>query len=397
ENGSTETSALITVTEKQEPGPTPIKPVAKFEVDKTEGEAPLNVQFTDKSTGAPTAWEWNFGDKVSSKEQNPFHTYTTPGTYEATLTINGSTASTKIQVFEPKSPTKADPKAIFVLSPEEGYAPLTVEFTDMSKNAKKWNWDFGDGNTSTERSPVHIYTKTGRFTVSLIVSNENGENSVLETVIVKAEKAEEEKPSSSGHKSCGGMTYTPPVPVKDKKVCPDEQTTVPPLTSQESKTAKVCPTRQTTTPDKKVRPVTKKTGVSICKTAPKIIINENGKTERLSIGIIDIIQNIKIDEKNSAGHHSGARLRILPKIGFNASIIQKDDQGLSIQFDSKCSRDVSGWYWNFGDGAKSIEQNPSHTYTAPGRYTVSLVVVTGDGYIKLTKIDYIYVKNMQPN
>ena len=62
----------------------------------------------------------------------------------------------------------AKPVAEFIiLSDEEGNAPLEVEFFNMSENADSYLWDFGDGSTSTEEHPIHIYTKGGSFTVSL--------------------------------------------------------------------------------------------------------------------------------------------------------------------------------------------------------------------------------------
>ena len=59
----------------------------------TAGPAPLTVQFTDTSTGNPTAWSWSFGDSATSTEQHPVHTYTAPGTYTVSLTVTNSTGS----------------------------------------------------------------------------------------------------------------------------------------------------------------------------------------------------------------------------------------------------------------------------------------------------------------
>ena len=56
----------------------------------------------------------------------------------------------------------------------EGDAPLTVYFTDLSENATAWDWNFGDGNSSTDQSPSHTYEDAGVYTVTLIASNEVG-------------------------------------------------------------------------------------------------------------------------------------------------------------------------------------------------------------------------------
>ena len=61
---------------------------AFFDASPRTGSAPLSVVFSDSSTGSPTSWTWDFGDYSSSTEQNPVHSYTSPGTYTVTLTVN---------------------------------------------------------------------------------------------------------------------------------------------------------------------------------------------------------------------------------------------------------------------------------------------------------------------
>ena len=74
-------------------GTTSEEPVASFTASKTEGRAPLFVQFTDKSTGEITSWQWDFGDSSTSTRQNPSHIYWRPGNYTVTLTVGGSGGS----------------------------------------------------------------------------------------------------------------------------------------------------------------------------------------------------------------------------------------------------------------------------------------------------------------
>ena len=59
-----------------------------------------------------------------------------------------------------------------------------VEFTDSSTGADNVLWDFGDGNTSTERNPLHNYSSNGTFIVTLTASNQFGEDSTTQTVVV---------------------------------------------------------------------------------------------------------------------------------------------------------------------------------------------------------------------
>jgi len=74
---------------------------------------------------------------------------------------------------------KRTPVPNFTADQVEGAAPLTVQFTDQSTIGKanklvKWEWDFGDGGTSTDQNPSHTYTAAGTYTVSLVVTHDNG-------------------------------------------------------------------------------------------------------------------------------------------------------------------------------------------------------------------------------
>lgn len=66
------------------------------------------------------------------------------------------------------------PVADFSSDVTSGSVPLSVQFTDLSENAAEWNWNFGDGIHSTIDDPTHIYSKAGKYTVSLTVKNEKG-------------------------------------------------------------------------------------------------------------------------------------------------------------------------------------------------------------------------------
>jgi PKD repeat protein len=71
---------------------------ADFSGSPSSGAAPLTVEFTDISSGAPTTWLWSFGDGSTATERNPMHTYLGPGSYSVTLTVSnseGSSSTTK--------------------------------------------------------------------------------------------------------------------------------------------------------------------------------------------------------------------------------------------------------------------------------------------------------------
>jgi len=64
-------------------------PVAAFSAIPTTGDAPLEVDFTDQSTGDITSWSWSFGDGTTSNLQNPTHTYPNAGSYTVSLSVTG--------------------------------------------------------------------------------------------------------------------------------------------------------------------------------------------------------------------------------------------------------------------------------------------------------------------
>jgi len=65
-------------------------PIAVFAMNRSFGNAPLSVQFTDRSFNTPTAWHWDFGDGSNATMQNPLHTYMEPGTYPVSLTVTNA-------------------------------------------------------------------------------------------------------------------------------------------------------------------------------------------------------------------------------------------------------------------------------------------------------------------
>jgi beta propeller repeat protein len=155
-----------------------ICPDADFSANDTFGNAPLAVQFTDLSSGSLGTWWWKFGDGSESNDPSPVHNYTGPGLYSVTLTV--STPYCRDAEFKEEFVTVgAGPKAKFSSNVTEGIAPLTIQFTDESTGEPDIrSWDFGDGDTSVEKNPVHTYQSGGTYTVSLEVSSTYGSDSV---------------------------------------------------------------------------------------------------------------------------------------------------------------------------------------------------------------------------
>lgn len=155
-------------------------PVAAFTASPDTGIAPLSVQFTDASSGRIDTWAWAFGDGVTSAQQNPSHVYSDPGTYTAVLNISGPGGQSASEC--PVHVLAAPPVARFGASPRSGYRPLTVQFTDSSTGTvSSYMWDFGDGQTSNEASPAHVYENEGVYTVRVSLTGPGGEDDLEKT------------------------------------------------------------------------------------------------------------------------------------------------------------------------------------------------------------------------
>lgn len=152
--------------------------VAHFSADTSLGGVPLQVNFTDSSSGNPSGWLWDFGDGTTSAEQNPEHTYTTPGTYDVSLIIH-----TPLQRSGMRIPgyifAGSPPVPDFTVDRHEGVVPLHVCFEDQSTGSPEaYFWDFGDGTTSTEKNPEHTYTLPGNYKVEFTSGNTYGNTTV---------------------------------------------------------------------------------------------------------------------------------------------------------------------------------------------------------------------------
>jgi gliding motility-associated-like protein len=152
-------------------------PEMGYLTSQTHGCAPLNVSFMQDVKDA-ISYTWNFGDgSPVSNELTPFHTYSLPGVYVVTLTasnIGGCEASISSILIEVSDPGAAE------FSSDPGFPvdmtlPNTeVHFVDMSENAVKWVWNFGDGGYSNEVNPTYTYNQEGLFEVTLTVTTTDG-------------------------------------------------------------------------------------------------------------------------------------------------------------------------------------------------------------------------------
>ncbi|MDQ3051524.1 MAG: PKD domain-containing protein [Bacteroidota bacterium] len=313
------------------------QPVATF----TSGGSCLSelLSFTDNSSitsGSITSWNWDFGDGGFSNIQNPVHQYAVAGTYPVLLTIvsdSGCTAFISQNIF-----VAAQPAVGFSFT---GNCEGTVTFTDSSfvngDVITNWNWSFGDGATSLLQHPVHLYSTSGNYTVTLIITSASGcmdslsQNMTINPVPVS---------DFSASINCTLVNFTDNSSISTGSITSWTWDFGDMNTSQVQH-----PAHQYT----------------------------NG-------GVYLVTLTVSSDSGCTAIFADSVSVSQLPEAAFNTTG-NCTNQIFFTDVSVIGSNNIVSWYWNFGDGSNSIIQNPSHTFGNTGSYNVTLIVTTLSGCI----------------
>ncbi|AKB51198.1 cell surface protein [Methanosarcina barkeri str. Wiesmoor] len=334
----------------------PGAPVANFTANKTSGKAPLDVQFTDASTGNISSYAWDFDNDgtIDSNEQSPLYTYASAGTYTVNLTVanaNGNDSEVKTGYIKVSSQSSSKPVAEFSASPTSGKTPLKVKFTDTSTGSPTfWFWKFGDGSKSFHQNPVHKYSKAGTYTVNLTVKNAKGKNTVTKTQYIKVIT----KPAANFNSSVtSGKT-----PLKVKFT--DTSTGIP-----------------------------AKWRWDFGDGSKSFLQNPVHKYSKAGTYTVNLtVKNAK--GKNTVTKTEYIKVITKPVANFTSSVTSGKTP-LKVKFTDTSTGIPAKWRWDFGDGAKSFHQNPVHKYSKAGTYTVNLTVKNAKGKNTVTKTQYIKV------
>lgn len=304
------------------------------------------VAFNDDSQDA-TTWYWDFGDGATSTEQYPYHTYTTPGTYTISLTVSnvcGEDTETK-ENYLTIAPT---PIADFKTDGTQFCENAPVEFDNQSLYGDSYLWDFGDGNTSTDPNPTHTYTAAGTYTVSLIATNDCGDDTEtkVDYIVVVG------------------------TPVADFTV--DNRS--------------ICTGSEVTFTDNSYYALTWNwdfgDGATSTEQNPTHVYSTAGTyTVRLTIS-------------NPCGTDTETKEEFVtvtpaPIADFNMEVQRGCINTDMYFYDASLHADT--WLWDFGDGTNSDAQNPTHAYSAPGSYSITLTVSNDCGSDTYTQVDYVTV------
>ncbi|HLF45271.1 MAG TPA: PKD domain-containing protein [Chitinophagaceae bacterium] len=310
------------------------------------------VSFTNTSNPAPVSQSWNFGDGTISTEQNPTKTYTTAGTYTVTLTnVYSSCTFTATGTIIINPVTSASFIAFDTASCKP---PLTVLFQSTTSDAVSWLWNFGDGTTSNQPSPVHTYTNYGEYTVKLVTTSGTGfVDSIIKTNFIKIKRATLDIDGIPPQGACLPFVFNP----------------VPNISSVDPIVAYNWDFGDGGTSSLKFP--THTYTVQGNYTLQLITTTSKGCNDTL------ILPNI-------------IRVGTTPVVNFTVSSTTPC-VFTSVQFTNLSSPSGDEWVWDFGDNSNSTDQNPLHQYTVPGTYAVTLTVKNNGCENKLIKLNYITV------
>ncbi len=333
-------------------------PEAKFVASDTIGCAPAAISFADISApgDAPiNSWLWDFGDGTTSSQQNPNHTYTSPGVYTVTLLTRDANGCRNEFTRTDYITIMPKPTAAFTGTPNNGCnIPHTVTFNNTTTGGSgfTYQWTFGDGATSTQQNPSHTYTTGGTYTVRLIATNSAGcSDTLTRTNYVNINNIVADF-SVNRINPCVGQnvryTSNSPGAVWWRWDFGDGNTS----NFEE-------PNRSYSS--------------SGLYTVTLVVRNSNGCYDTITrTDYIDV--------------------RPRPITNFTATPTVGCEVPFTVQFNNTTVDGVS-YEWEFGDGNTSTAQNPSHTYTSPGTYTVRLVATGANGCRHTrTRTDYINIQ-----
>lgn len=137
---------------------------------------PQTILFSSTAIQADSIL-WDFGDGRLSQQNNPTHRFFIPGPYEVCQTVfNDCGMDMYCETIYVNCQVEADFN--YSLDPNN----LTVSFTNQSKNASSWAWDFGDGNGDTVANPVHQFPSPDSFEVILIAYGDCGMDTSVQTI-----------------------------------------------------------------------------------------------------------------------------------------------------------------------------------------------------------------------
>jgi PKD repeat protein len=303
------------------------KPAADFTVSKTATVQGDTILFNNLSTNTDH-YEWNFGDSTGSNEKDPVHSYKGIGKYNVILycySSKGNRTSSLSQMIS----IGPSPSSAFTYSPRFPKPGEQVRFLDNSNsNTSNWLWDFGDGTTSTEKTPNHSFNSEKKYQVKLTVSNDFASFVQADSVIV--------------------LNITPTMPVADF--------------SHIAKPGYVV--------DFKDESMGNPTAWLWSFGDGGTSNLQNPTHNFMSGGVYNVILRVYNLKGSSQVNKTVNMIGNIPEANF----IYSEEENNKIIFTDKSIGNPVSWFWDFGDGETSALQDPIHQYPQINNYDVKLLV-----------------------
>jgi gliding motility-associated-like protein len=165
----------------------PVPSLLIVDPDTSQGCQPLTIKFNNLSTPIDETYkfEWDLGDGSKSSALSPTHTYEDVGSYSVSLNLTSPIGCKTSASFPNLILVKGSPVANYTYSPDKlSNFESVATFTDKSKDAVKWTWQFGKGEgTSASRNPIYTFRDTGLHEVRQIVTHPSGCTDTLTKLI----------------------------------------------------------------------------------------------------------------------------------------------------------------------------------------------------------------------
>jgi len=348
-------------------------PVAAINPNPTFVCLGQTANYQDASTiaiGNIAGWTWTFdeGSPLVSTVQNPAHVWLTPGNHTVTLAVTSAGGCPSTNTATHTINVNQLPRAGFRY--DMNCTSRTLTATDTSNgfgnNITGWEWDFGDGATSTVQNPVHVYAASGTYTVTLFVTTANGCRSATAesvTITIAASPVADFTLPGNTCLPSASPAFTNTTTISDGTIAQVTYTWNFGDGTGDLAAPAVIPVSPT-----HVFPGTGPYTVTLT------AISNNGCTHTISKPYSAIFAQ------------PVAAIAPLTEVCVNGNV------AFSSAASTAAGSTVTGWTWNFGDGSPADNtQNPTHTYTSGGTKTVQLTVTSAAGCVSAIDTAFLTV------